>query len=182
MQVVSIDGDWSGIIRDVFFDEKFKVISVKTKDKIVIPINKIVHIGQDILIFNNNKKVFISRMKPASKILVENLPNIKVNILEESELATTPILSKTPVFLTTPKIDKVIENSSLNNDTKNLKTDNEKKDLFTNTISNPKSIIGKHSRELIIGLNGEVVVKKGNLSLKKFMKSKTTFKTFRINK
>lgn len=153
MKIVAVDGSWVGEIRDVFFDEKFKVIALETKNNVIIPIEYIIRIGQDIIIFDaNEKKVNIARMKPATKILVENLPNIKVSILEESQLAMSPILS--------------VVNSDLN-----------KKDVFSGrafqpekrsallpkSLNNPRAIIGKNAKETLIGLNGEIIVKKGQL-------------------
>ena len=153
LSLISIEGDNAGDINDVYFDEKFKATAIETKLGVIIPADTLISIGQDSAIFDiNDKKINIARMKPASKIVVEELPNIKVKILEEDKLATVPIVSsKSENNFSIPKIGEAKPVAK-----KNIT-------LPPKVSSNNNSILGKYSKDLLCGLNGEVIVKKGQL-------------------
>ncbi len=156
LDLISLNGESAGEIKDVYFDEKFLVSSVETKKGVIIPAKNIVNIGQDVAIFcNNEQKVNIARMKPISKILVENLPNIKVEILEENKLPNIPIISNIVDSENFVKENKMIGQK--------IEEPKRKISLPPKILSNPKSIIGKYAKEMICGINGEVIIKKGQM-------------------
>lgn len=164
LNMISIAGEDAGEINDVFFDEKFNICAVETKKGIIIPADDIINIGHDMALFDsaNGKKVNVAKMKPANRILVENLPNIKVNILEEAKFSTIPIISQN--FDQTNFVEeKKIVNPPIKEVQRNKIT------LPPKVLSNPKSIVGKYAKELICGINGEVIIKKGQMVTEKII-------------
>lgn len=157
LQAVTICGESLGEIKELFFDEKYIVHSFETNKAIVFPAKTIINIGENvILIDTNQKKINIARMKPIQRILNETLPDIKVNILEESKLATIPIISKNFNESNFTNENKIIGQSVKETLKKSLM-------LPPKILSNPKTIIGKYAKELLCGLNGEVIIKKGQM-------------------
>lgn len=179
INMVSIKGENAGEIKDVFFDEKYNVYSIETKNGVVIPVDDIINIGQDIILFDTNeKKVKVSRMKSYSKILVEDLPHIKVSILQDSELTDVPIISNN-----FEEKDFSIESRIMGETTSSFPPKKSLKSLTLppKILSNPKSIIGKYAKEMVCGLNGEVIIKKGQMVTEKiFEKAQKHSKVFEL--
>lgn len=159
LQVVTLDGENMGEIIELFFDENYIVHSIETNKAIVIPSKSIINIGENIVMIDNSqKKINVSRMKPIQRIFDKDITDIKVSILQESKLATVPIISKN--FNEISNENKVIGNSIKETFKKQLV-------LPPKILSNPKSIIGKYAKELLCGLNGEIIVKKGQMITEK---------------
>lgn len=161
LQVVTLDGENLGEIIELFFDENYIVNSIETNKAIIIPAKSIINIGENIVIIDNSpKKINISRMKPIQRILDKDIPEIKVSILEESKLATIPIISKNFNENNFSNENKIMGNSIKETFKKTLI-------LPPKILSNPKSIIGKYAKELLCGLNGEIIIKKGQMVTEK---------------
>lgn len=163
LNMISVVGENAGEVKDVFFDDKFNICSVETKKGVIIPAKNIINIGLDVVIFDNDdNKVNVARMKPINRILLEDIPNIKVSILEETKLSTIPIISSN--FDQTNFVEeKKIISQPIKEIAKN------KLILPPKILSNPKSIIGKYAKEMICGLNGEVIIKKGQMVTEKIV-------------
>lgn len=144
---ISVSGEDLGKISDIFFDEKFNVLSFQTTKKIVLPAASLVRMGRDAVFFNTlEKKFVVSKVKPREKIEIKDLPEIKVSILTES----IPIISSNysqESFATENKIEGE----------KQFKTRTEIQ--FPKKVGPSSEIIGKTANKTIVGLNGEVIVK-----------------------
>jgi uncharacterized protein YrrD len=175
LNLISVVGEDAGEIKDVFFDKNFNICSIETKNGVVIPAKNIVNVGQDIVIFDNNeKKINVARMKPINRIMLENIPNIKVSILEEEKLATVPIISGN-----FDQANFIEEKKIISQPIKEIAT--KKLTLPPKILSNPKSIIGKYAKEMVCGLNGEVIIKKGQMVTEKiFEKAQKHSKLFEL--
>lgn len=150
---LTVTGDCLGKIVDVFFDETFSAIVFETASGVAIPSKFLLGVGDDAVIFDLESTASIAKFKPKNqKIMVQNLPEIKVSILKENE-TNFPIISNNfdeLSFSKERKIEGVFENSA------------QKKTEITfpkKLISNPKSILGKRANKTILGLNGEIIVK-----------------------
>lgn len=146
-------GDCLGKIVDVFFDENFSALVFETASGVAIPSSLLLSIGDDAAIFNLESTASIAKFKPKSqKIVVQNLPEIKVSILKEEETGF-PIISNN------------FNESSFSKDRKiegTFDISKQKKAGITfpkKLVSNPKSILGKRANKTIFGLNGEIIVK-----------------------
>ncbi len=183
---ISIDAQNLGKIIDLYCDDDFKAVSFETNMGIVLPADAMINIGKDILVFDTNQnKVNISKMKTKNKIMVANLPNIKVSILdlEEPDISQIPIMSNNydqTSFLGDEKIksegiNQVVENEKIIPRVKNQIV------LPRRLLANPKSIIGKTAKETIYGLNGEIVVKQNQIITEKiYQKAKKHLKLFEL--
>lgn len=175
LKAVSINGESAGEIIDLYFDEKFKVESIETNKGVILPATSIINIGKDILIFDNNeKKVNVYKMKPISRILIGDLPNIKVSILEEKAISTIPIISRNFDENNFSEDKKIVSEPVKEKLKKNVS-------LPPKVLSNTKSIIGKYAKAMVCGMNGEVIIKKGQMiSEKIYEKAQKHSKLFEL--
>lgn len=144
---ISVSGEELGNVSDIFFDEKFNLISFETTKKILLPAALLVRMGQDAVFFNTLEKKFtLSKVKPKEKIEINNLPEIKVSILTES----IPIISSN-------YSQESFANENKIEGEKQFKTKTEIQ--FPKKVGAFNEIIGKTSNKTVVGLNGEVIVK-----------------------
>ena len=172
---LTIKGDCLGKIVDVFFDEKFSALVFETSSGVAIPSSLLLSVGEDAAIFDLESTASITKFKPKNqKIVVQNLPEIKVSILEEED-AGFPIISNNfneSSFSKGRKIEGTFEISK------------PKKTEITfpkKLVSNPKSILGKRANKTILGLNGEIIVKDMQAITEKIIeKAKKHLKLFEL--
>lgn len=168
-------GDCLGKIVDVFFDENFSALVFETASGVAIPSSLLLSVGEDAAIFDLESTASITKFKPKSqKIVIQNLPEIKVSILKEEETGF-PIISNNfneSSFSKGRKIEGTFE------------TPKPKKTEITfpkKLISNPKSILGKRANKTILGLNGEIIVKDMQVITEKIIeKAKKHSKLFEL--
>lgn len=196
---ISIGGEDFGKIIDLYFDDNFNVLSLQTDKNVVLPASSVVKIGKDIIVFDvEGSKVNIAKMKPTSKILMGNLPPLKVNILQEQSQIKdeTKLQSKdeNPKIKTIPIITQNFDESSFIKMAKvesapitemkiesKLPRTKSSPSLPARILYNPQTLIGKQAIESIYGLNGEIVVRQGQLVTDKiFQKAKKHSKLYEL--
>ena len=150
-KAISVLGEDLGTINDVFFDENYYILGFETSLKLFISIENLLKIGKDILVFDfAENKIKISNYKPKNKIIMADLPDIKVSILNNSEKNNIPIISKNfdeSSFFSDNKIEGEFEFKNFSNIS------------IPKKIINKSSILGKISKKTIFGLNGEIIIK-----------------------
>ena len=83
-RAISIEGEDFGLIRELFFDDDYNVLSLETNKKVLIPFDKIVNLGDDVAIIGyDNSKFKRSACKPKSVFLNGQTPEMKVTILNK---------------------------------------------------------------------------------------------------
>lgn len=147
---LTIDGNCLGKITDCFFDESFFIVAFETSCGVVVPSEKLFNVGNDAVVFDLESASSVAKFKPKTqKIIVQNLPEIKVSILNENPL---PIISNNFSQQNFSK-ERKIQGNLDNLDKKTIEI------AFPQKISSSKSILGKRANKTILGLNGEIIVK-----------------------
>ncbi len=172
---LTTQGNCLGKIVDCFFDEHFSVSVFETESGVAIPVSYLATVGEDVVVFDLKSTSGVARFKPKNqKIISENLPEIKVSILNEKDIENAfPIISNNFNEQSFSK-ERIIEGK--------LENLNEKGILFPQKISSSKSIIGKRANKTILGLNGEIVVKDMQVITEKIIdKAKKHSKFFELS-
>ena len=174
----SLAGEYLGKIIDIYFDENYNVISFCSDQNVIIPIENLVSVVHDIVIFNlSNKKIIISKFKPKNIFKTNDLENINVKILDVNKLSAPPIISDN-------FNDKNFENKNIINGNLNFNLNKKESNVILpkKILINPKNIIGKIANKTVYGLNGEIIVKDTQLITEKiYQKAKRHAKLFELS-
>lgn len=134
--VYSTTGENLGRVLDVELTNKFEVLALKLNNQSISP-NKILNIGENIIVNLENKKIVLNYMKP--KIKQKYSQNV-VSIL--------------------PKIETTNE---LNEDTKKDVLKINPSPIPARISGNIHFLIGRKVSKTIYGLNNEIIIKKDSL-------------------
>ena len=155
-EALTITGDSLGKIKDVFFDKEFSVCSYETTSGVVLSPNNLLKIGKDVVFFDvENLNLKISNFKPKNAIKIQDLPEIKVQILQENP--ETPQKRIEIPIISNNFTQSNFEQTRIINQTE--KTNKKQQIVFPQKATALKSVVGKTANKTIIGLNGEVVVR-----------------------
>lgn len=139
---LSILGEEWGKIVDIYFDDNYKILSVETNKNIVLPFEKIVNLGQDVVFFALDNKFKKWTCKPKQIFSVSKAQDIKVSILDEmSSTSLTGVELKTI--------------GEVNNQTKSDYL------LPKKIKQNPYFLLGRTASTSIKADNGDFIIKEG---------------------
>ena len=165
-KAITIEGVDLGNINEVFFDEKFYVLSVQTNFGVLLPYEKIVNIGEDSVIFSLlENKIKISSFKPKSNLFKKEVPDIKVSIMEETQpkIFTSELISIGEV-----KSETILGNKSVT--------------IPKKIMQNPNFLIGRTASNSIRTESGEVIIKEGQtITEKTISRAKIYNKIFELS-
>ena len=140
-KVISFCGEDFGNIKEVFFDEKFNMLSVETTLNGILNKDVFVSFGTDVSFVSFEKKVLISNFKPRSFIPHENTESIKVSILEEKNLNKINSIGDNPIRSYAGVPVKIAKN--------------------------PSFLLGRKCKSTIVDSKGETIVKAGEVITEK---------------
>ncbi len=142
-KVLSFSGEDFGNIKEVFFDEKFNMLSVETTLNGVLNKDVFVSFGEDATFVSLEKNVLISRFKPRSFISREDIADVKVSILNENNFNEI-------------KIGSIGDNSLKSYSSVPVKI-----------AKNPSFLLGRKCKSTIVDTKGEVIVREGEVITEK---------------
>ena len=145
----TVGGNLLGKLNDIEFNKNFYVSNFYAGETI-FPLNKIVNIGNSLIIINNeNKKIKLSNFKPKMQTT-------------ETEITQIVSIQKKEVDSNENTIPKIEEIANVDTPTKKPfivnKGINQQK-----ILSNQNFLLGRKATKTIYGINNEIIIKKDNL-------------------
>lgn len=143
-RALSICGEDCGIIRELYFDEQYNVLSLETNKGVLLPFEKVVNLGDDVVFFGyDDCKFKKSALRPKNAFSLNKIPDLKVSILND-------MASKS---VTGAELKTIGELSSADKD-------------LTLTIpkkikQNPYFLLGRTASSSIKSDSGETIIKEG---------------------
>lgn len=178
-QVLTVSGDSLGNLKDIYFDNEFCVCSYETSSGVILSSSCLLNVGNDAIFFDvENLNLKISNFKPKNAIKIQDLPEIKVQILQENP-ETSQKQIEIPI-ISNNFTQSNFEQTRIINQTETI---NKKQQIvFPQKAFASKQIIGKTANKTIVGLNGEVVVRDTQkITEKIYEKAKKHSKLFELS-
>lgn len=145
----TVSGNMLGRLNDIEFNKNFYVSTFHVGENL-FPTNKIVNIGNSLIIINDeDKKIKLSNFKP------------KIQSCENKSTQIVSIQKNNPNSPENnmPKIEQVLDNN-----TPNKKTFIVNKGINQQRIlSNQNFLLGRKATKTVYGINNEIIIKKDNI-------------------
>ena len=145
----TVGGNLLGKLNDIEFNKNFYVSNFHV-NKNTFPLNKIVNIGNNLIVINDDdKKIKLSNFKP--KIQTNDTKAMQVVSIQKKETNTNEN--------TIPKIEEIVDA-----DTPTKKPFIVNKGINQQKIlSNQNFLLGRKATKTVYGINNEVIIKKDNI-------------------